>query len=427
MIKTDLSLLEKLLSESEKSDLLRHNSPENMPNNVNEVLTEAALNAYLQAENISLRYDVISRNIEIRGVSEEYNPETLQNDLPVILHDQLKGKFKRCEKESVQDLLRVIAGKNRCNSVLEMLRGGVWDGVDRIAELYDILAIDESDTLSRLLIKKWLWQALSMARNSLKGAYGADGILVLQGKQGLGKTTLVRKLAVKQELCKLGQYVDSNDKDTARRCASAWLVELGEIETTFKSDLDRLKSFITAEIDEYRLPYGRADQKLARRTALVGTCNSDSFLVDPTGSRRFWTVPIKSIDLGRLEAFDSLQLWLRADEFARPDPQGFRLTKEEQELLAMRNLSFERPLAGQNEVLDVLSKESKRLIYRDVTVSEFKENHIELRNLSVNKISTALNKLGGYPQILETKIINGRRTTRKLRNLPVWKKEQYEE
>lgn len=111
-----------------------------------------------------------------------YNPETLQNDLPIIIYDELKQKYKKCDKGMVQDLLGVIAGKTRFNPVMDMIGGGSWDGSDRLEELYNILYIQQSDTLSRLLIYKWLWQALSMARNDLANAYGADGVLVLQGQ-----------------------------------------------------------------------------------------------------------------------------------------------------------------------------------------------------------------------------------------------------
>lgn len=68
------------------------------------------------------------------------------------------------------------------------------------------------------------------------------------------------------QLCKLGQHLDSRDKDTYRRAVSAWIVEFGEIETTFRSDLERLKAFITAEIDEYRpIRQGRSDPGAAYR------------------------------------------------------------------------------------------------------------------------------------------------------------------
>ena len=61
-------------------------------------------------------------------------------------------------------------------------------------------------------------------------------------------------LGIRPDFVKLGQWIDPKDKDTMLRCTSAWIVELGEIETTLRSDLERLKAFITAEADEYRLP-----------------------------------------------------------------------------------------------------------------------------------------------------------------------------
>lgn len=355
--------------------------------------------------NISVRYNVIKRSVEIKGVNSEYNPETLQNDLPIILFDNLKGKLKKCDKSSICDLLSVIAGKNRFNTAIEMLESSKWDGRDRIKELFSILNIEETDELSKTLIKKWLWQALSMARNEFEESYGADGILVLQGKQGIGKTTFVRKMAVHQELCKLGQYWDTKDKDTYRRCCSAWIVELCEIETTFKSDLERLKAFITAEIDEYRLPYGRSGQTLARRAAIIGTCNSEKFLIDPTGSRRFWTVPITSIDLDRLLAFDALQLWLQVEEKNKNNRRSFRLTKNEQIKLSERNTRHEKLLKGQEEVLDVLSKTN--------------ENHSKLKRYTVEQISIVLNKIGIESKTIAV-TINGKRTTKKVINLPIW-------
>ena len=197
-------------------------------------------------------------------------------------------------------LLGVTGGMCRFNPVLELLERARWDGKDRLEELFSILSLPRGDTLSRILISKWLMQSVAMARNQHPGAYGADGLLVLNGGQGIGKTTLVKKLGMRPDLYKLGQWLDVKDKDTFRRCTSAWIVELGELETTLRSDLERLKAFITAERDEYRLPYGRADRVLVRRTSLIATCNTERFLIDPTGSRRFWTVPLDTIDLDAL-------------------------------------------------------------------------------------------------------------------------------
>lgn len=379
------------------------------------VLDRAGLEEFLSMAGIDLRYNVIAKEVQIKGMPREYNPETLACDLPVILHDELKRAF-RCTKEQIADLLAVIAGRRRFNPVLDLLAGEKWDRKDRFPELFEIMGLPKSDALSRILLTKWMTQSVAMARNSLEGAYGADGILVLAGPQGIGKTTLVKTLGMRPDLYKLGQWLDAWDKDTYRRCTSAWIVELGELETTLKSDLERLKAFVTAERDEYRLPYGRADRVLARRTSLVATCNSSKFLVDPTGSRRFWTVPVEEIDLERLKELDVLQLWKQAEANLEWDGQMFRLNRMERDALYRRNAEHEKPLKAQPEIEDILSQaEADPVHYAwvDMTVSDFKAEYTALHGYSVEQIGKALDKVG-----IKAKRVQQDGSRRKMRTLP---------
>ena len=360
-------------------------------------LTLESLETWLNENGIKVRRDLISHTIVVEGLSAAYNPETINNDLHIIVHNALKHEYI-CDRGLVADLLGVIAGKNRFNPVVDLLSNApAWDGTDRINELYSILHIPENDMLSRVLLHKWLLQCLAMARNEIDGAYGADGLLVLQGAQGIGKTTFCKVIAVSPALVKLGQYLDTRDKDTLRRCTSCWICEWGEVETTLKSDLERLKAFITAEIDEYRLPYGRTDQRIARRTSLIATCNTPQFLIDPSGSRRFWTIPVTEIDLDRLAVFDALQLWKQIEIEVAADRQCFRLTGAEREALAKRNTEHEKPIKAQMEVEDIISTAKEypsAFVWRYSTVSSFKKEHATLNVYSVEQIAKALDKVG---------------------------------
>lgn len=217
-------------------------------------LTEEILEDYLVKNDMSVRLNIITHDIEVEGIPDTYNPETRRQDLPVILYDDLKINY-RCDRQSIVDLLSLIAGRNRYNPVLELIDSGEWDKHDYFGDLVEILGIHKEDNLSQTLLYKWLVQCYQMLKNDINHAYGADGMLVLQGPQGIGKTSFVRCIGIRPDFVKLGQYLDTKDKDTLRRCTSAWIVELGEIETTLKSDIERLKAFITAEKDEYRLPY----------------------------------------------------------------------------------------------------------------------------------------------------------------------------
>ena len=377
----------------------------------------------LEENGVSVRYNKISHSVEIDGVFEGHNPETFKNDLPIILWDYYRKRYI-CTASSIADQINVIASQNCFNPVEEMLDGTEpWDGVDRVEQLYEILGIGESDKLSRTLVKKWLLQSLSLAFNDGLHPYGADGILVLQGEQGIGKTSFVRKIGVLSDLTKTGLYIDHRDKDTVRRVTSAWISELGELETSLRSDLERFKAFITAEVDEYRLPYARSDSRFIRRTSIIATCNSDRFLVDSTGSRRFWVVPIEHIDLEGLNEFNAIQLWKQLQKELIGNEQGFRLTPSEREELARRNASFDKPLKAQSEIEDILTEAggSNRFEWVWQTVTEFKyEFSTALHSYSVEQLAKALTKIGILPEI---KRVDGK--VNRLRFLPRHKRNNY--
>lgn len=381
-------------------------------------LTEKSLTDYLTSKGVAVRLNVITHEVEAGGVGSIYNPESTRNDLPVILFDELKQTY-RCDKQTLCDLLNLIAGRNRYNPVLELIDLAEWDRVDYLGQLVEILGIRDDDLLSQTLLYKWAVQCYQLLHNQIGLNISADGMLVLQGPQGCGKTSFVRQIGIRPDFVKLGQWLDPRDKDTMIRCTSAWIVELGEIETTLRSDLERLKAFITAESDEYRLPYARAANKTARRTSLVGTCNSERFLIDPTGSRRFWTIPVDNIDLNRLMKFRALPFWRQIKFLCAEHPDDFRLTKEEQQQLALRNAAHEKPLKSQLEIEDIIAEAEANpddYEWKSVTVSAFKAEYESLRRFDSAQIGKALDKLG-YVQ----KRVKASGNVSRLRTLPCHK------
>jgi predicted P-loop ATPase len=378
-----------------------------------EKLTISGVAFHLEQIGVSVKYNETIREAEIIGL-HNYNNNYIIDNFPVVLYNDLNLQYKKCTISIVQDFLRVIMMNNAYNPVLEIFEGKKWDKTDRLPELYRIMRIDDSDKLSKTLIYKWLWQNLSLARNE-KGEYGADGILVLKGGQAAGKTTFARKTALKIEWFGEGLLLDVRQTDTIIRAVSCWIGELGEIESTFKSDINALKAFITLPKDNYRVPYGRIADKLPRRTSFIGTCNSDEYLIDETGNRRYWTVPINErMDLEALEKFDMLQLYLQIDEEAKINIQGFRLTPEEITELSERNGHHEKSMKGEQEIKDILFKaERDNLTFKEMTVTEFKELYPVLRIYAANRISAVLKKNG---IIIEIKKKDGK--TQKLANLP---------
>ena len=378
----------------------------------------ADLEKYLDTMGRSVRYNVISKWIEFEGFDEADSNEALVSNAPVILHDELKPRFFGADKQSISDYLAVIANRNQVNPVLDLIDPVEWDGKARFPELFAAMHIDEEDTLSKTLIRRWFQQCYAMAKNDVHRPYGAEGCLTLRGPQGVGKTEFVRKICMgRRDFFKLGQTINGNDKDTARRCCSGWIIELGEVEATFRrSDVESLKSFITADIDEYRLPYGHADIRAPRRTSLIATCNSEKFLMDPTGSRRFWTIPVEKIDLDALDQMDMLQLWAEVKAAVDKNRQCFRLTPYERQQLEERNGIYQAPLKGEEEIADILlpaldDKDSYDWV--DMTVTLFKARFDDrIGRYSNAEIGKVLTKLG----IEEKRTKKGR-----FRTLPVAK------
>ena len=325
-------------------------------------LTIEMLDEFLAGHDIRCRFNEITHRIVYDGIPAEYDGERAQALAPTVICSMLKAEnIKGSAIQTVTEYLSAISAKHRYNPVRERLDAVTWDGQSRIAALFDIMRIPEEDELSRRLIVKFLMQALCLACLNEYGAhYGADGVLVLTGAQGIGKTSLAQRLGINSELFKAGLAIDPRDKDSILKATSCFIGEIGELETTMKRDIPALKSFITDREDEVRPPYGRSSERYIRRTSYIATCNSSDFLLDTTGNRRFWTIPCNQpFDLDALARLDVMQLWAEIYDTVRKaeDPSKvFRLTAEERERLDERNGRHLALIPAQAEILDILEK-----------------------------------------------------------------------
>jgi len=190
--------------------------------------------------------------------------------------------------------VQMAARENKYHPVMDALRATKWDGTARLDMwMIDCLGVEDRP-YARLVSRFFI---LGMVARLIRPGCKFDYMLILQGEQGLGKSSAFRALADPW-------FMDTpfriGDKDAYLSLQGVWLVEFSELEAMSKSESTAIKAFVTSMEDRFRPPYGSRMVKMPRRAVLAGTTNSDQFLKDTTGERRFWPVHVSEVDVPTL-------------------------------------------------------------------------------------------------------------------------------
>ena len=222
----------------------------------------------------------------------------------------------------VRDVERVIVRVsefNRYNPVTDALDALVWDGKRRVrgepggAKPWIVRYLGADDTrINAEFGEKWLIGAIARAYDP---GCKMDTALILEGRQGLKKSTAIKTLAdaVAPGLF-TDQISDPNSKDAALEMQGAWIIEMAEMDALRRAEVTAIKAWLTRQTDRIRRPYGKVIEEFPRSCILAGTVNplgNSGYLKDPTGGRRFWPVEAHDIDLQGLKE-DARQIWAEA-------------------------------------------------------------------------------------------------------------------
>lgn len=213
-------------------------------------------------------------------------------------------------RDIIEDAFRDHVTRNSFNPVQDYLRGLAWDGVPRLDRLFiDYLGAADTE-YTKAVTRKAFTAAVARAMDP---GIKYDFMTILTGTQGIGKSTLLRKMGKSWFSDSIKSF---EGKEASELVQGVWLVEIGELEAFNKSDISRIKQFLSQAEDIYRAAYGRVVEWHKRRCVFFGTSNNREYLRDRTGNRRFWPVdvdaqtPTKSVfrDLdGEID-----QLWAEA-------------------------------------------------------------------------------------------------------------------
>jgi predicted P-loop ATPase len=209
----------------------------------------------------------------------------------------------------VATAVECVAREHSFHPIREYLSGLEWDGKPRIDTwLCDYFGTPDSE-YSRAIAARWLISAVARV---FQPGCKADHTLVLEGRQGAKKSSALSVLASPWFT---DQVDDFESKDAILQIHQGWIVEFAELDALGKSELARIKQFLTRTADRYRPPYAKREVDEPRQCVFAGTINLGhaGYLKDETGNRRFWPVEVrvKAVDLDAL-ALNRPQLWAEA-------------------------------------------------------------------------------------------------------------------
>ncbi len=289
----------------------------------------------------------------------------------------------------LEETILAIADRNQYNPVANWIMSKPWDGIDRLQGFYDTLTEREGflKEFKEILMKRWMISAVASVLKSQ--GFKTRVVLTLQGDQGIGKTSwfasLVSDIPLRESVVKLDQRMDAGDKDCIIAAATHWMIELGELEGSFKRNIDRLKGFLTNDVDKVRVPYARAASVFPRRTVFGASVNDDKFLVDPTGNTRWGVIPVTKINYNH--GLDMQQVWAQFATLYKSGEQWW-LKPEEEDYLEMINRDHRTVSVVEERVMQVLDLSRKgenglpamtssellmRIGYKNVTNPQAKE------------------------------------------------------
>jgi len=186
-----------------------------------------------------------------------------------------------------------------------------WDQKPRLDNwLFDYLNAEAHDNIDEQEEKKYIkrvgamWMIGAVAR-AFEAGCKVDTMLILEGEQGDGKSSLLNELSLGYFLELTTSLVRS--KDVVDSMLGKWIVELPELKA-LSGDTDSNKAFLTKQTDKERLSYERFGKDFPRRCIFIGTTNEDRYLKDLTGNRRFWPVKVGRAEKSKLKE-DLAQLW----------------------------------------------------------------------------------------------------------------------
>lgn len=308
-----------------------------------------------------------------------------------------------------------VMHRNAFHPVRKYLKELNWDGEKRVETMFARHFGAEDNKLNRAISRKWM--AGAVARVMIPGVK-FDNCLVLFGKQALGKSGFADTLSK-------GWFNDSDirigDKDGYASLHGSWIIELAELASVKRVDVESVKTFLSKRVDTYRPSYGHYVADFKRQCVFFGTTNELEFLRDRTGNRRFWPIRCEYKMNRDLLEREVDQLWAEAYQIWKSGEKIWMDTVELENLLAeiLDEHMIQDELVGQlQDYLDTklpenwydLSVETRRDYIQGMTVLDPDKATMYRTEVCLTEIRTEMcgedRRRGGGNDLLSRRLAN---------------------
>ncbi len=250
---------------------------------------------------------IVQRPLPGQVAIGSYPRPAIDEDTSALQHWLQGYGLRNVGRDVVHEAINLRAGEQSFHPVRDRLDGLRWD---RKRRLYDFLPTyfgAENTFYTRTIGRLFLIQ---MVARIYEPGCKADYMLIIEGDQGKLKSSACEALA--------GQWFsdqlpDLSHKDSSQHLRGKWLIEIAELHTFKRTEVNLLKGYLARRVERYRPSYGRREVVEPRQTVFIGSSNSDQYLGDVTGGRRFWPFKAHKIDLAAIRR-DRDQLFAEAVE-----------------------------------------------------------------------------------------------------------------
>ncbi len=324
------------------------------------------------------------------------------------LFSLIQADYGLKSRQDFADALKNVSMRNKFHPVRELLDSLTWDGKEHIRSLLpEYLGAEDSDYTYQVM-RLWMLGAVSRV---YKPGSKFDYTIILQGSQGIGKSTFLKLMALDDSW--FNDSLDSLDSDKAvQSLTGSWIIELAELKSLARTagGVESVKRFLTATQDKYRIPYERRADTFYRQCVFAGTTNKDDFLQDETGNRRFLIVqtsvkkPSKSLFVP--EIMDTIKLaWAEAVHIWKNEKPQLILSEaymQEAKELQEANMADD----GKRGIIQEYLEGKTQVCAREIWEKALGEN-VSPRKYQITEINDIIAKVPGWKKLKSPRNFEG--------------------